>query len=134
MRDVNSSKHGIWSATALRLLVSLPPPSPPPFLPSLFFPPLLLAASCGFSHFPMADRLQYPMHPTYSPALMHQQQQVQQQSQQIPSQQQPQQQLQDSHSSLPNFADNNRLWQHMQQMRSHAADLSSVQPNPQVSS
>jgi hypothetical protein len=72
------------------------------------------------------------MHPTYSPALMHQQQQVQQQSQQIPSQQQPQQQLQDPHSSIPNFADNNRLWQQMQQMRSHAADLSSVQPNPQL--
>ncbi|KAF8638705.1 hypothetical protein AX17_002000 [Amanita inopinata Kibby_2008] len=75
---------------------------------------------------------------TYSPVLMHQQQQAQQQAQPQQQQQQPQQQQQqppDAHPSLPNFSDNNRLWQqaqHVQQMRSHAPDLNSVQSNQQL--
>ncbi|PFH46808.1 hypothetical protein AMATHDRAFT_50769 [Amanita thiersii Skay4041] len=83
----------------------------------------------------MADRLQYPMLPTYGPALMHQQQQAQQQSQQIQSQQIQSQhsQQQDSHPSLPNFSDNNRMWhqvQQMQQMRPHP-DMNSTPQNSQ---
>lgn len=145
---------GILSATALPVLVSLPPPllslalpSSSP-LPCPFSISLHSSASCGLQYLssllpqyppPFATRImsdrfpQYPqMIPNFNnPSLLQQQQQQQQQHPQQPQHQQLTQQS-DQHAAYP---DQNRMWQQIQFRPRSGMDINqpAQQQTPQVS-